>query len=162
MRAPAAEQSVLGQHNTDSRRLSATRRDASVREAEAAEERAREAHVQGARQGVLAEDLRLALSQNQQLASHLEDVSNQSIQVCGLAVLLLALEQPVQQLDSAFPALRVFPCMLRLQVPTLRTCLMCRATRRELFASMACTAEDSGASPHVLFGGTCLEAPVQT
>ncbi len=63
-------------------------RDEAVREAEAAEQRAREAQAaaeqargQQARQSALSEELRQALSQNQQLASQLEDVSAQSSQV---------------------------------------------------------------------------------
>lgn len=79
-----------------------------MREAEAAEERAREAHAQGARQGMLAEELRQALSQNQQLTSQLEEHSTQSIQVCRLSVLLPALEQLMLRSDPAFPAVDEF------------------------------------------------------
>lgn len=75
-----------------------------MREAEAAEERAREAHAQGARQGMLAEELRQALSQNQQLASQLEESSNQSIQVCRLSVLLPELKELMLQSDPACAA----------------------------------------------------------
>ena len=75
-----------------------------MREAEAAEEQAREATAQGARQGMLAEELRQALSQNQQLALQLEEISTQSIQVCRLSVLLPVLKQLMLQSDPAFPA----------------------------------------------------------
>ena len=63
-------------------------RDEAVKEAEAAEQRAREAQAataqargQQARQSALSEELRQAVSQSQQLASQLKDVSAQSIQV---------------------------------------------------------------------------------
>ena len=66
-----------------------------MREAEAAEQRAREAQAaaeqargQQARHSALSEELRAALSQNQQLASQLEDVTAHSSQVgaCSFAM----------------------------------------------------------------------------
>lgn len=68
--------------------LLACHRDEAVRHAEAAEQRAREAEAAAAqarsqhtRQSALSEELRQALSQNQQLASQLEEVSVRSSQV---------------------------------------------------------------------------------
>ena len=53
---------------------------------------------------MLAEELRQALSQNQQLTSQLDEHSTQSIQVCRLSLLLPALKQLMLRSDPAFPA----------------------------------------------------------
>ena len=98
-----------------------------MREAEAAEERAREAHAQGARQGMLAEELRQALSQNQQLTWQLEEHSTQSIQVCRLSVLLPALKQLMLRSDPASPAVEEFHGIFLEDFLQLGACLVCEA-----------------------------------